>query len=656
MNKFLLGIGAALILALSACGGGGGGGGGAGSTANTINGVANLGVVINGVVTAFKLTKGVKGVQLGAPATTTANGSFSIDVGAYTGPVVLELGNPNSNATFLDEATGNQASLPTAAAASTISSVLPSVTTNQPAAITPLTDIVATAAMKSAQNGAADSTAIIAASTLVANAFGLNGMDILQTLPANLGVSAGTGNAAQYASVLAGIANVAAVNTVTATVNNAATPSEKLIAQSKAYAAAMFNAKTGAPQAPSALTTGDSFIALQNAVTAFKNAPSGTMKVPAVVAKPTGATYAGNTYSYVYQEYRDADANVDYMERGTLTLDAMASGTPLEAWDRSAAALANNGTVPTVNLLAPFKEALTVNQNGSWLMPNAGIGGNISADGLVFAGMGIKSGAKSNNIVFGVKKPAVNPVKADFAGKVYNFTSQGSTLNNGGFVETIQAIGFVRFSADGSTLTYGAAETVNGIAHAQLVSNGLPYTITAGGLLKIVEPAINMTVYIAPSEGLKYAVWSEANYMNGRQLKSVGFAIERSNKVPSVANTAYNYFVSYWTSGGLTTAANITGVAGPQMEGGLLSFNANQAGILAPQAYSMQQVIAPSITKACSRTIPRLVACTGTTIAFTFKGQANGAATLGDANQTFAGFVSADGNVASFPGAVLIKR
>jgi len=654
MNKFLLGISAALVLALSACGGGGGG-----STANTINGVANLGVVINGVVTAFKLTNGVKGVQLGAPATTTANGSFSIDVGAYTGPVVLELGNPNSNATFLDEATGNQASLPTAAA-STISSVLPSVTTNQPAAITPLTDIVATAAMKSAQNGAADSTAIIAASTLVANAFGLNGMDILQTLPADLGVSAGTGNAAQYASVLAGIANVAAANTATPTVNNAATASKKLIAQSKAYAAAMFNATTGAPQAPSALTTGDSFSALQLAVTAFNNAPTGTMNAPAVVATPTGATYAGNTYSYVYQEYKDADANVDYMERGTLTLDATAVGTPLEAWDRSAAALANNGTVPTGNLAAPFSEALTVNQNGSWLMPNAGIGGNISADGLVFAGVGIKSGATSNAIVFGVKKPAVNPVKADFAGKVYNVTSKGSTLNSAGTVEFLQATGSIRFSADGSTLTYTATETINGTQAPQSVLPGVSYTITAGGLLKIVDAAINMTIYIAPSEGLKYAVWSEANYTpaNGRQLKSVGFAIERSNTVPSVANTAYNYFATYWEPVGLTTTANPTSVAGPQMEGGLLSFNATQVATLTPQAYSMQQVTAANTTKACSSTIPGLGACLGAaTTTVTFTGQANGAASLGVGTpQPLAGFVSADGNVVSFPDVVLIKQ
>jgi len=655
MKKTILGFCAVLLLALSACGGGGSTSAPAAATGNIINGTANLGVVANGVITAFKLTNGVKGASLGT-ATTNPDGTFTINVGTYTGPVLLVLSNPNSNATFINEATGTATALPTAAANSTVSSILPSVAANQPAAITPLTDIIATAAVNSAKTGTPTATAVTQASTLVAKAFGLNGIDPLTTIPANLKASAGTGNAAKYASVLAGIAKVAAANTSTTTVNNA-TGGGKLIAQTKAYANAMFNAQ-GQPQAPTALTAGDSFATLQNAVTTFKNTPPAGLTAPAVTATPTGATYAGNSYYYVFQEYRDADANIDYMERGTLTLDATAVVTPLEAWDRSAAALANNGTVPTVNLAAPFTEALTVNPNGSWLMPNAGIDGNISADGLIFAGVGIKSGATSNAIIFGVKKPAVNPTKADFAGKVYDFTSQGSTLNTAGAVEFLQATGLVWFSADGSTLTYTMTETINGITGPQSVFSGVSYTITADGLLKIVDAAINMTIYIAPSEGLKYAVWSEANYTpgNGRQLKIVGFAIERSNTVPSVANTAYNYFVSYWTVGGLTTAANTVSVSGSQMEGGLLSFNANQVAILAPQAYSMQQVTGVNITKACSGTILGLGACLGTTATFTFTGQANGAATLGDANQTFAGFVSADGNVASFPGAVLIKQ
>ena len=652
MNKFFAILCSLLLLSLSACGGSGGGAAGATATAgNTINGVANLGVVINGVVTAYKLTNGVKGAQVGTPATTQADGTFSIDVGTYAGPVVLVLSNPNSNATFLNEATGSQTALPTAAANKTVTSVLSSVAANQAAAITPLTDIVATAAMNHARNGATDSTAISAANTLVANAFGLTGVDLLITLPANLGASAGTGNTAKYASVLAGIAKVAAGNTTTASVNAAATPGNKLIAQAKAYANAMFNAQ-GHPKAPTALTTGDNFAALNTQVAAFNAAPPAGLQAPAAVAKPTGATYAGNTYYYVFQKFNDADANVDYMERGTLVLDATAAGTPLEAWDYTAASQANNGTVPAASLFGPFQEALTVNQNGSWLMPKAGIGGNISADGLVFAGVGIQNGSTSNDIVYGVKKPAVNVTKANLAGKVFDFTSQGSSIRTGGVTETIEATGNIVFSANGNTLTYNATETVNNVTAAPTTMANTAYTITPKGLIKIVYPN-NGVIYAALSEGLKYGVWSEANYnaLNRRQLKSVGFAIARSNVTPSVANTAYNYFTSYYTAGGLTTTASPLGVTGPQVEQGLLNFGASSTA--APANVAMQQVTAANTIRLCGGGAP---ACLGANPTFTFTGGANGSAKMFDGTMTVNGFASADGNVASFPGIVAIKQ
>lgn len=653
MNKFLAILCSLWLLSLSACGGGS-------TTAvapvagNTINGVANLGVVINGVVTAYKLTNGLRGAQVGTPATTQADGTFAIDVGTYAGPVVLVLSNPNSNATFMDEATGNQTALPVAAANSTVSSVLSAVAANQSATITPLTDIVAAAAMNSAVNGAVDSTAILNATIFVANAFGLNGVDLLVTQPANLGVSAGTGNAAKYAGVLAGIAKVAAVNATTTTVNNAATPGDKLIAQTKAYANAMFNAQ-GQPQAPTALTAGDNFTTLNTQVANFNAAPPAGLTAPAVVATPTGATYAGSSYYYVFQSFRDADANVDYMERGTMILDASATVTPLEAWDYTLAAQANNGTVPAASLLAQFTTPLTVNQNGSWLIPNAGFGGNISADGLIFAGAGIQNGQTSNDIIYGVKKPAINITNADLAGKVFDFTSQGSAINNVGFVEYTEAIGNITFSANGTTLTYTSTETVNQVVGAPTTMANIAFTITADGMIKVVDPAINMVMYMAPSEGGKYAVWSEANYapLNAkRQFKSVGFAIARSTVTPSVANTAYNYTAAYWTSAGLTTAASLVPTAGPQVEQGLLAFGATSSAT--PPSVSMQQVSALNTTKACGVAV--VGACAGPVARFTFTGGANGSATMTGGGMTFSGFASADGNVASFPGVVAIKQ
>jgi len=659
MNKFFAILCSFLLLALSACGGGGGTTAttaATGAAANTINGTANLGVVINGVVTAYKLTNGVQGAQVGAAATTLADGTFSIDVGAYAGPVILVLSDPNSNATFLDEHTGLQAALPNVAGNGTVRSVLSSVAANQTAAITPLTDIVATAAMNSAANGATDSAAIAAANTFVANAFGLTGVDLLATPPADLSVSAGTGNAAQYAGVLAGLAKVAATNTVTATVNAAVTPGNKLLAQTRAYANAMFNAQ-GQPQAPTALTTGDSFTALNTQAAAFNTTPPAGLNAPAVVATPTGATYAGNSYYYVFQSYRDADKNVDYMERGTLTLDATAVGTPLEAWDYTASSKLNNGTVTAANLMPTFQEALTVNQNGSWLMPTAGIGGNISADGLIFAGAGIQNGATSNDIVYGVKKPAVNVTNADLAGKVFDFTAQGSAINNVGVVEYVEAIGNVTFSTNGSTLSYTSTETVDGITGAPTTVANVAFTITADGLIKIAYTnPIGGIIYVAPSEGGKYAVWSEANHnaSTGRQFKSVGFAIARSTVTPSVANTAYNYVASYWTNAGLTTAANTVAVPGAQVERGLLAFNVSGVSTPPLASFAMQQATAANTTRACG--VAGVGTCAGTISTFTFTGAANGAATIGDGVNTFSGFASADGNVASFPGIVAIRQ
>jgi len=646
MKKTILGFCAVLLLALSACGGGGSTSAPAVATGNIINGTANLGVVANGVITAFKLTNGVKGASLGT-ATTNPDGTFTINVGTYTGPVLLVLSNPNSNATFINEATGTATALPTAAANSTVSSILPSVAANQPAAITPLTDIIATAAVNSAKTGTPTATAVTQASTLVAKAFGLNGIDPLTTIPANLKASAGTGNAAKYASVLAGIAKVAAANTTTTTVNNA-TGGGKLIAQTKAYANAMFNAQ-GQPQAPTTLTAGDNFATLQNAVATFKNTPPTGLQAPAATATPTGATYAGNSYYYVFQEYRDADANIDYMERGTITLDANASVTPLEAWDYTAASQANNGTVPAANLTAPFRSPLTVNQNGSWQMAAAGLGGNISADGLIFAGVGIKNGSTANAIIYGVKKPATLPTKAALAGKVFDFVSQGTAIT-GTVTETLGATGNITFSANGQTLTLVQTEAINGVQQATITTPNVAYTITPDGLLKITYPN-NGLIYVATSEGLKYGVWSETNYnvATSRQLKSTGFAIARSNVTPAVANTSYNYFVSYFTTGG------VGGGAGPQVEQGLLPFNATSQATVTATMGAMQQVTGVNTTVSCG--VAGAAACVNAAFTLTFTGQANGAFTAtGGGVNTFKGFVSADGNVAASPGLIAIKQ
>jgi len=95
--------GFAAFLALSACGGGGGdgspaaGGGGGG----TVTGAAAKGIVKNGIVT----VKNANGQVIGTGRTNNTDGSYSVDVGDYAGPVFVEI-SADSMTTIQDEITG----------------------------------------------------------------------------------------------------------------------------------------------------------------------------------------------------------------------------------------------------------------------------------------------------------------------------------------------------------------------------------------------------------------------------------------------------------------------------------------------------------------------------------------------------------------------
>ena len=90
---------------LVACGGGSGGGNGGSSSATTgtLGGTATKGPVSGGTVTAFTISNGVKGRQLGS-AQTSSNGNFTMTVDAYSGPVMLQM----HGGSYMDEATGTQ--------------------------------------------------------------------------------------------------------------------------------------------------------------------------------------------------------------------------------------------------------------------------------------------------------------------------------------------------------------------------------------------------------------------------------------------------------------------------------------------------------------------------------------------------------------------
>ena len=96
----------ALVLTLllaAGCGGGGTstdvvGSGGTGS----ISGVVTKGPLSNATITGYGISGGQMGPQIGT-TTTDANGKFSMPIGTYAGPVMLQV----SGGAYKDDATGS---------------------------------------------------------------------------------------------------------------------------------------------------------------------------------------------------------------------------------------------------------------------------------------------------------------------------------------------------------------------------------------------------------------------------------------------------------------------------------------------------------------------------------------------------------------------
>ncbi|WP_322061703.1 hypothetical protein [Paraburkholderia sp. J63] len=65
-----------------------------------------MGAVSNGTVTAYKIVNGTQGAELGS-ASTDSVGDYSVNLGSYTGPVLLQL----SGGTYVDEATNGNVAL-----------------------------------------------------------------------------------------------------------------------------------------------------------------------------------------------------------------------------------------------------------------------------------------------------------------------------------------------------------------------------------------------------------------------------------------------------------------------------------------------------------------------------------------------------------------
>jgi hypothetical protein len=186
---------------LNGCGGGGGGttptttGSGGGTTPTTtginngmISGRAVKGPVDGGTVTAYAVSNGAMGTQLASGATDSL-GNFSMSLGSYSGPVMLQM----SGGTYIDEATGLTMTM---SPGDVMTAVMPSIISGETITniqVTPLTSMAQATANNMA--GGMTESNITAANTSVGNFFMVT--DILHTQPMNPLVSGSSGTATQ---------------------------------------------------------------------------------------------------------------------------------------------------------------------------------------------------------------------------------------------------------------------------------------------------------------------------------------------------------------------------------------------------------------------------------------------------------------------------
>jgi hypothetical protein len=199
-TTFGLLVASGLALSLAACGGGGGGGGGGGTPppplSGTVSGTAVKGPVNGGTMTAYRLSNGVMGTEITHTAT-GSDGSFSLSMGSYAGPVMLQM----TGGTYTDEATG--ATMPMMAG-DAMTAVLPSMTAGQTLngiQVTPLTAMAQTMAQH--MSGGMTDGNITAANTNVGKYFMV--ADVLHNVPMNP-LTAGSGNSATQDQINYGMA------------------------------------------------------------------------------------------------------------------------------------------------------------------------------------------------------------------------------------------------------------------------------------------------------------------------------------------------------------------------------------------------------------------------------------------------------------------
>lgn len=206
----------ALALALAACGGGGGSNGftpigGFGGTANIVTGVVSAGPVAGAQVCAFSLNAGAVVAPVGTCATTDSAGNYTINLGTYNGPLLVQA----THGSYVDEASGNAMALDVASPNDAgLRSMLANPTGGTVSvAITALTEVAYQ--MADSTNAGLTPTNIAAAVSSVETNFGVG--DIIGTMPVdplNLPASA-TAAQKSYALALAAMSEFGAMQSKT---------------------------------------------------------------------------------------------------------------------------------------------------------------------------------------------------------------------------------------------------------------------------------------------------------------------------------------------------------------------------------------------------------------------------------------------------------
>ncbi len=198
-----------LGLTLLSCSGGGGGGGG-NSSSTVIAGRVVDGYIVGATVTAYQVNaNGTQGAQIGTPVITDQNGDYTLNLGAYSGPVYLT----SQGGTYVDSATGNTINLNVPPYSSMIlSAIVSSASGNVSAQVNPLTTMAADVALTLTGQGTPVASAADNANTLIQNYFAILS-PILNTALVSLNTPSCmvgyTQPSADVSAILAGISQLA---------------------------------------------------------------------------------------------------------------------------------------------------------------------------------------------------------------------------------------------------------------------------------------------------------------------------------------------------------------------------------------------------------------------------------------------------------------